>query len=67
MDSKRIIRIAYLRNLIPLLQQEITGMQLVLSESPYPELRRQAQHELIYKLPNLKERIQERDRLEMIQ
>ncbi len=67
MDSiKRIARMGYLRNLIPLLQQEITGDQLVLSESPYPEKRNQAQHELTYKVPNLKARIDELNRLEMV-
>lgn len=59
------LRIAYLRNLIPMLQQEIKRAQWLLSESPSSQVRNQAQHELTYKVPNLKARIDERDRLEM--
>jgi hypothetical protein len=64
MNNSRTLRIAYLRNIIPLLQQEITKVQYLLSESPSSTVRKQAQNELAYKLPNLKARIDERDTLE---
>jgi hypothetical protein len=64
MNNSRTLRIAYLRNIIPLLQQEITKVQYLLSESPSSAIRKQAQNELAYKLPNLKARIDERDTLE---